>query len=142
MKYIQSFLLSVVTFFLPIQGLLIAVGAAVALDTITGVYKARKLSQPIISKRMRDIVPKIIAYDGAVLGVYLMDHFLLSEFFKMWFSVDLFFTKIVSLMLIFIELVSIKENIEAAKNINLIEKIRAAIKGTKEIKDQITDLTK
>lgn len=45
-------------------------------------------------------------------------------------------------MLIFIELVSIKENIEAAKNINLIEKIRAAIKGTKEIKDQITDLTK
>jgi len=122
--------------------LLIAVGAAIALDTATGVHKAVQLGQPLISKRFRAVITKMLVYELCMIFIYCIDFHLLSEFFKIWFSVDLFFTKICAMVLIFAELVSIKENIEEAHNFKFMAYIRAVIKGSKEIKDDVNDLIK
>jgi len=140
MKILQSFLLSIVTFFSPVQGILIAVGVAIMADTITGIYRCKKLKQPIVSKRLRQVANKMAVYEAAVILFWLMDHYLLSEFFKIWFSVDYFFTKIVALVLIFTEMVSIKENIEEAHTFSIARMIRALLKSGKEIKNDVNQI--
>ncbi|WP_185965618.1 phage holin family protein [Flavobacterium zepuense] len=140
MKILQSFLLSIVTFFSPVQGILIAVGVTIMADTITGVYRCKKLKQPIVSKRLRQVANKMAVYEAAVILFWLMDHYLLSEFFKIWFSVDYFFTKIVALVLIFTEMVSIKENIEEAHSFSIAGMIRTLLKSGKEIKNDVNQI--
>lgn len=142
MKLIQYFVISLLAFFVPIQGLLIAVGAAIALDTFTGVYKSVKTKQPLVSRRFADVILKMLVYECVTIMIYIIDHFLLAEFFCMWFSVNYFFTKTCAMVLIFTEMVSIKENIEQAHGINILQQIRNALKRTKDLKDDVFDLTK
>lgn len=142
MKSILSFFLSILTFFLPLQGILIVVAAAIALDTITGIYKATKKNEPIITKHFKPVFAKMAVYEAVVLLIYCMDYHLLSEFFKLWFSVEFFFTKIISILLIFTELVSIKENIEEAHAFKFVKLIHKLLKGSKEIKNGVNELIK
>lgn len=142
MKLIQSLIVSLFAFLLPVQGILIAVGAAIALDTFTGVYKSVKTGCPLISRRFADVILKMLVYELVTLMIYTIDHFLLSEFFKFWFSVNNFFTKACAMVLIFTEIISIKENIEQAHGIDILKLMRNTLKRTKDLKDDIFDLTK
>ena len=69
-----------------------------------------------------------------------MDIYLFGEFLKQWFSVDLFFTKVVCIFLLFVEMVSFKENIEAALNINIYDKVKDLLRKSKSIKNDIETL--
>lgn len=142
MKPIQSIVVFLFAYFLPVQGILIAVGAAIALDTITGIYKSVKTGQPLISRRFADVILKMFVYEFVTIMIFTIDHFLLSEFFCLWFSVNYFFTKACATVLIFTEIVSIKENIEQAHGINFLKQLRNTLKRTKDLKDDIFDLTK
>ena len=142
MKLFQSLIISLFAFVLPVQGILIAVGAAIALDTCTGVYKSIKTAHPLISRRFADVILKMFVYELVTLMIFTIDHFLLSEFFKLWFPADYFFTKSCAMVLIFTEMVSIKENIEQAHGINILKQMRNALKRTKDLKDDVFDLTK
>jgi len=142
MKPIQSIAVFLFAYFLPVQGILIAVGAAIALDTITGIYKSVKTGQPLISRRFADVILKMFVYEFVTIMIFTIDHFLLSEFFCLWFSVNYFFTKACATVLIFTEIVSIKENIEQAHGINFLKQLRNALRRTKDLKDDIFDITK
>ena len=50
------------------------------------------------------------------------------------------FTKIAALLLIFIELVSVKENIEGALKIDIWKLLKASLKRANEIKDDVSNL--
>lgn len=134
--YISPLLL----FFVPIQGLLIAVGSGIFIDTMTGLFKAYKLKEKIESKKLKDTVFKFIIYQCSVLFIFLMDKYLLGEFFIKWFSVELFFTKTVCIFLLFVEIVSFKENIEEALKINIYDKLKDLLRKSKSIKDDIETL--
>jgi Bacteriophage holin family len=141
-KFIQYLASSLVSFFLPVQGLLIAVGIAIALDTFTGVFKSVKIGgwKTIRSRKLSDVAGKVVLYNTAILSIYVMDFYLLSGFFKNWFSADFFFTKIIALVLIIIELTSIKENFEAAYNKDIWKLLKSIIRRAKEIETNISDL--
>ena len=84
MKTILNYLiLSVFLLFAPIKGLLIAVGVAIALDTIFGIFKAIKIKEEINSRRMSNIVSKFVLYEASILLLFVIDKFLLGEFFKL-----------------------------------------------------------
>lgn len=142
MKTFQYLAGSVLSFLVPLQGLLIAVGFAIVLDTFTGVFKAVKLGgwSALKSRKLSDIAAKVLLYNMAVLSVYVMDHFLLSGFMKHWFSADYLFTKIIALLLVVIELTSVKENFEAAYKKDLWKLLKTIISRTKEISTDISDL--
>ena len=123
--------------FAPIKGLLIAVGVAIALDTIFGIFKAIKIKEEINSRRMSNIVSKFVLYEASILLLFIIDKFLLGEFFKLWFQIDHFFTKIVSIILIFIEMTSIKENFEVAFKVNIWQLLKKTIQRAKYIKNEI-----
>ena len=133
---------SLVMFFTPVTGILIAVAVAIALDTIFGVSKAISKKEKLTSRRASHIISKFVLYQSSVLLIYTMDKFLLGEFFKLWFSIEFFFTKIVAIIIIFIEMLSMKENFEEAFNINIFDKMKEALKRTKEFKDDIQEITK
>ncbi|MFY7730039.1 MAG: phage holin family protein [Flavobacterium sp.] len=143
MKTLQYLAGSLLSFLVPLHGLLIAVGCAIVLDTFTGIFKSVKLRgwKSIQSRKLSDVAAKVLLYNTAVLSVYVMDHFLLSAFFKNWFSADYFFTKIISLALVVIELTSVKENFEAAYKKDLWKLLKSIMSRTKEISSDISDLT-
>ena len=143
MKYLNYILSSLVLLFVPIYGILAAVAAAIILDTFTGVFKSVKLYgwRSIRSKRLSHIVSKMLLYEICILFLFVIDKFILNEFIIKWLSIDFMFTKICAILLIFIELVSIKENIEEAYNIKIWEILKKAFLRAKEVKDNIDDLT-
>jgi hypothetical protein len=135
--YIIYFFTTLLLFFAPIQGLLISVGTAIALDTIFGISKSIKLGEKITSRKLSNIVSKFVLYQAAVLLIFTVDKFLLGEFVRIWFSIPFLFTKIVTIILIFIESVSIKENFEEAFNIDVFKMLKKFLQRSKEIKDDI-----
>lgn len=142
MKYLQYILASIVLLFAPIYGLLISVGAAIILDTFTGIFKSIKLEgfQSIRSRKLSNIVSKLLLYEICILFLFLIDKFLLNEFIIRSFGIEYMFTKICAILLIFVELVSIKENIESAFKIDLWVMIKKLLSRAKEVKSDIDEI--
>ena len=131
---------SLLMFFTPVVGILIAVGVAIALDTILGIAKAIILKDKITSRKLSNIVSKFVLYQSAILLLFTIDKFLLGEFFKIWFSIPFFFTKVVAIVIIFIELTSMKENFEAAFKVDIFKKLKELLRRSKELKDGVDKL--
>ena len=82
----------------------------------------------------------MLLYELCVLFLFLMDKYLLNEFVKHAFGFDFMFTKICAILLMFIELVSIKENIEEAFKIDIWAMLKKVLNRAKEIKTDINDI--
>lgn len=125
------------SFFLPISGILFLIAFAIVVDTITGVWKARKLGVPITSRGLSAIVSKLFLYEIAVILTYLIDKFILNDIILQFFSVPLMLTKILSLVLVSIEVMSISENYKAVKGIDLWQAMKNLLARAKLIKQDI-----
>lgn len=141
MKYMQYLLASFLLLFVPIHGLLVAVGTAIILDTFTGIFKSIKLEgwKSVRSRRLSHIISKMMLYEICILLLFVMDKFLLNEFIKHAFGFEFMFTKICAILLIFIELVSVKENIEEALKIDIWKMLKKTLSRAKEINTRISD---
>lgn len=142
MKYLQYLVASILLLFAPIYGLLLAVASAIILDTFTGIFKSIKLNgwSSVRSRKLSNIVSKMLLYEVCIVFLFLMDKFVLNEFIKHAFGFDFMFTKICAILLMFIELVSIKENIEEAFNIDIWALLKKLLNRAKEIKTDINEL--
>lgn len=140
-KYLGYTVSALLLLFCPIYDLLMAVGAAIILDTFTGVFKAVKLGgwKSIRSRKLSDIVSKMLLYEVCTLLLFLIDKFVLNEFVKHAFGFEYMFTKICAILLIFIELVSIKENIEAAYRIDIWKMVKKTIRRAREINEDVKE---
>lgn len=141
--YINYILTGLALFFAPIQGLLIAVGIGIILDTFTGIFKSIKLNGwvSVRSRKLSNIISKMLLYEVTIILLYVIDKFLLNEFVLQHFTIKFMFTKLVAILLIFIELVSIKENIESALKIDIWKMLKNLLNRAKEVKEDI-DLIK
>jgi len=142
MKYINYIFSSLILLFVPIHGLLIAVAAAIILDTFTGIFKSVKLKgwASVRSRVLSNIISKMALYEICILFLFLIDKFVLNEFVFHWFKFNYMFTKICAIMLIFIELVSIKENVEETFKVDIWQLLKKAFLRAKEVKQNINDL--
>ena len=142
MKYINYIFSSLILLFVPIHGLLIAVAAAIILDTFTGIFKSVRLKgwASIRSRVLSNIISKMALYEICILFLFLIDKFVLNEFVLYWFKFDFMFTKVCAIMLIFIELVSIKENVEETFKVDIWELLKKLFLRAKEVKKNINDL--
>lgn len=128
------------SFFLPISGILFLIGFAIMVDTITGVWKAKKLKIKITSRKLSAIISKLILYEVAVIGFYLIDFWILNDIILKFFSVPLMLTKILSLILVSIEVMSINENYKAVKGIDIWQGMKNLFARAKEIKTDLNGL--
>lgn len=143
MKYVNYTLGSILLLFIPIHGLLIAVGSAIILDTVTGIFKSVKLNgwKSVRSRKLSNIVSKMALYEVCILFLFLMDKYLLNEFIIRSFGITYMFTKICAILLIFVELVSIKENVEETFNISLWDILKKAFLRAKEVRKNIDEIS-
>jgi hypothetical protein len=142
MKYLNYLISSILIMFVPIHGILIAIGSSIILDTFTGIFKSVKLNgwSSIRSRKLSQVVSKMLLYEVCVLFLYMIDRFVLNEFIFKWLSVDYMFTKVCAILLIFVELTSIKENIQEAYNIKIWDMLKDAFLRAKEVKDNINEI--
>ena len=134
-------LLAVVgAFFLPISGILFLVGFAIFVDTLTGLWKAKKLKIAITSRKLSAVISKLFLYELAVIGFYLIDFWILNDIVKQFFSVPLMLTKILSLVLVSIEVMSINENYFAIRQISIWDSMKSLFARAKEIKNDINGI--
>lgn len=133
---------SLCVFLAPIQGLMIAVGLAIVLDTFFGIYRSVKVKgwKFITSRRLSEIVSKMLLYELCMICLYTIDFFLLSEISNKCFSIEFMSTKICAMLLIFIESVSIKENFEKATGLDIWALVKSALGRAKEVKESVTDI--
>ena len=131
--YSTKLMAIILSFFLPIVGILILIAASVILDTITGIWKAKKLKQPITSRRLSAIISKILLYEATVMLFFAIDKFLLNDIVNSFFSIDLLTTKILALTMVSIEVISINENYKAVKGIDLWASLKNLFARAKEV---------
>ena len=141
MKNITLFLTAFCTLILPIKPLILIMVAMVFLDTITGIWTCIKIDgkKSFKSHKLFNIIPKIIFYSVAILISFLMDKYVFGE--KL-FQIEYFLSKMVCVIAVFIESVSINENSMKMGNKSIIEIIKNLITGLKGIKKDITELKK
>ena len=130
----------VASFFLPISGILFLIGFAIFIDTLTGLWKAKKLKIAITSRKLSAVISKLFLYELAVIGFYLIDFWILNDIVKQFFSVPLMLTKILSLVLVSIEVISINENYKAVKGIDIWQAMKSLFARAKEIKNDINGI--
>lgn len=127
-------------FVLPIRGLLLAIGLCIALDTVFGVAKALKLKQDITSRGLSKIISKMFLYEGVVLLFFVLDIFVLGEFIAVFIGIKYFLTKIISCVLVFIELKSMDENFKLIYRVSLWDKFKDMLARAKELKQEINEI--
>ena len=132
----------VCSFLMPIATVLIVVGLFIFADTITGIWKSIKKQQKITSKRLSNVISKMVLYQSAVVLFFVLEKYILGDMVLHFISVQWFLTKLVALTLVSIELTSINENIYAVTGFSFWNKFKDLLKRTKEIKDEISDVSK
>lgn len=130
----------VLTFFMPITGMVLAVGFAIFLDTITGIWKSRKNGVPIRSRRLSAVISKMFLYQLTIILFFLIDWFILNDILKTIFTTELLLTKVLSLVLISIEVVSINENYKAVRGIDLWVSLKKLLSRAKELKNDSDEI--
>jgi len=140
--YSMELLAIVSSFFLPIYGILILIFFCIVFDTITGIWKAKKTNTPVTSRKLSAIISKILLYEATVMLFYLMDFYLLNDIILTFFSVELLTTKILALVLVSVEVISINENYKAVKGIDLWASLKNLFARAKEVTQDFKDVKK
>ncbi len=139
---LQHLAVIIAAFLAPVKFILIAVGAAILFDTVLGLLKAKKQKEKITSRKLSNVIAKMALYEMAVVGIFILDKFLLSEFVLLFTSIPFFLTKVTAAVLVVVELVSVHENFEAITGINIFEKAKGYTRRAKELKEEIAPETK
>jgi len=140
--YLLNAFAGLLLFFTPIQGLVIAVGLIVMLDTFTGVFKSVKLQgwSSIRSRTLSNIISKMLLYEMCILLLFPIDKFLLNDLLLELISVTYFATKLACIVIILIEGTSIKENVEAALKIKIWRIVKNVLSRAKEVRHDIDEI--
>jgi hypothetical protein len=122
-------------FFAPIALIILAVGLAILADTIVALALTKR---KFTSKRLRNgILSKTIAYESAILLLFLVDYAMINDAVLTVFSVPFVVTKLAGLFLIGIEVSSIDEKIRDryGDDKGIINRFKKFIASIKKIKD-------
>jgi hypothetical protein len=127
-------------FLMPISGLLFLVGFVIVLDTVTGIWKSYKNKVKITSRGLSAIISKMLLYEVTVVLFYMIDTFILNNIILQFFSVELLLTKVLALILVSIEVMSINENYKAVKGLDLWQAMKNLFARAKEIKQSVDEI--
>ncbi len=134
------FLIPLLAFFSPIYGILAVMICLVLADTISGLWKSKRLGVAITSWGLSAFVNKLIVYCVGILLFFAMDKFLLNEFVTNFFSVPFLSTKFVSLVFCSIEVISIDENYRAVHKVGFVDYAKRLISGIKRVKAEAKEI--
>ena len=136
---IHHFSAMLLAFFAPIHGIMFTVALLIIADTIFGIWKARKFKEKITSRGLSRIISKMFLYQGAIIGVFLIDKFILGDILFRLLSIELLLTKAVALVLASVEVFSIDESYRAVKKYGIWDAAKRLVARTKVVKEELKD---
>jgi hypothetical protein len=125
--------------FAPIAGIMFTVGLLILIDTVIGIWKARKLGEKITSRGFSKIISKMLLYQGTIMTFFLVDRFILGDILSQVWTIPHLLTKVVGLVLASVEIFSIDENYRAIKKYGLWDAAKRLLSRAKEAKKEIKD---
>jgi len=94
-------------------------------DTFTGMKAAKKRGEEITSRKVRlGLISKLITYFSVVVLAYIVDYFIVNEITRNYVWFDYLFTKIFTGIIIYIEALSIDENIKVVRGYSFFDKAK------------------
>lgn len=136
-SFIRTAIWTCMAFFAPVSLIILAVGLAILADTIVALSLTKT---KFTSKRLRNgILSKTIAYEAAILLLFLVDYAMINDAVLTVFSVPYVVTKLAGLFLIGIEISSIDEKIRDryGDDKGIIARFKKFISSIKKIKDSL-----
>jgi hypothetical protein len=116
------------------------IGVLISIDTITGIWKAKKIGDKITSRKLSAIISKLALYEITVIMFFLIDQFILNDIILTFFSVPFMLTKIVALVLSSIEVMSINESYKQVYHLDLWQSMKLLFARAKDIKEDLNKL--
>jgi len=154
-------IVSLVSFFSPVSFVFFLIGFAIIADTFAGRWAAKKVAERegkdvrlfVTSKRTREgLLTKMITYQCAIIGLYIMDYYVLNSLVKYIlpnFPINYIITILVGLILVWVEWDSIDEKYYIVTGKRLNDSIKNKVKQSKVIvkdlanfKSQFSDKSK
>lgn len=128
----SSLFIALLAFITPIKWLLIGAGALIVLDTVTGVYKAKKRNHPITSKRFGHVISKFVLYQVAIISAYIVELMVNQPDY-------LPIARIVTVGIALTELKSILENLASVTGANIWSFLLAYLKRKDEVIAEVAE---
>jgi hypothetical protein len=138
LSVLHTVLLTLITFFAPIHGVILTVISFVLFDTAIAYWRVKKTGTKWTSKKLRvGLVQKSITYISLIVLFFLMDKFILNEFVKTFVNIDYFLTKALTLIFIFIEFTSIDESYTIVRGKSIFQSLKELIGKANDIKNDL-----
>jgi hypothetical protein len=138
LSVLHTVLLTLITFFAPIYGVILTVISFVLFDTAIAYWRVKKTGVKWTSKKLRvGLVQKSITYVALIVLFFLMDKFILNEFVKTFVNIDYFLTKALTLIFIFIEFTSIDESYTIVRGKSIFQSLKELIGKANDIKNDL-----
>ena len=138
LSVLHTVLLTLITFFAPIHGVVLTVISFILFDTVIAYWRVKKTGVKWTSKKLRvGLVQKSITYVALIVLFFLMDKFILNEFVKTFVNIDYFLTKSLTLIFIFIEFTSIDESYTIVRGKSIFQSLKELIGKANDIKNDL-----
>lgn len=139
MKTKTIFLVSMLSVLAPIKPMVLLAIATIILDMCFGIWRSVRKNgwTSIRSRRLSNTISKSLLYSGAIVFIYLLEKYILSDLLAYFIAVDLLMTKAFTAFCVFTEVKSINESYFSVTGINVWDKFIGFVKRGKE---QLEDL--
>lgn len=139
MKTKTIFLVSMLSVLAPIKPMVLLAIATIILDMCFGIWRSVRKNgwTSIRSRRLSNTISKSLLYSGAIVFIYLLEKYILSDLLAYFIAVDLLMTKAFTAFCVFTEVKSINESYFSVTGINVWDKFISFVKRGKE---QLEDL--
>lgn len=124
-EWLLTSAIAVIAVLAPIQPLLLAVGFLIAIDFVSGVWRAVKTKEKITSNGFRRTVTKMVAYNMAVISGYVLQKYMLDDVLPV--------AKLVASVIGITELKSVLENLRLITGLDLWAALANKLNPTKDI---------
>lgn len=109
-------MMSAVGLLSPIKYLLILVGIFIIIDTVLGIWNAKKQKIKITSSKLSAVLSKMFVYQGIVILAYAIDTAILGGIVSLFVDTPLIITKLAALLVMINEGFSIDEKVRSLNN--------------------------
>lgn len=139
MKTKTIFLVSMLSVLAPVKPMVLLAIATIILDMCFGIWRSVRKNgwTSIRSRRLSNTISKSLLYSGAIVFIYLLEKYILSDLLAYFIAVDLLLTKAFTAFCVFTEVKSINESYFSVTGINVWDKFIGFVKRGKE---QLEDL--
>ncbi len=132
-KILLPYIYTIWGFFTPLAPLMFLIFISIVVDTFVGRWYARKRNKPVTSRITRvGVCRKFITYFGGLVFIFLLDKWILNEFFLLYFPKELLLTHLTTLLIIWIEYTSVDEKIKWVKGEGITDKVMLFISKLKK----------